>query len=353
MTEGGRWVGAPVPRKEDEALLTGHARFIDDMEPVPGIRHAALLRSPHAHADIVSIDISNAASHPGVHGVVTGVDISAAINPIPSAVRVPIDYYPMAVDKVRYAGEPVALVAAEDRYAAEDALELIEVEYRPLPPVIDLKAAMDDGSPLLHEAVGSNVAHHRTFRYGDPDNRVRGSRPRRSAGLDLPALFLDPGGDLRRGRAIRAGARPLHDLVQFPGTVHPARADVRRAQGDGQPAPPDHGAAERRQLRDQAGPVPLPGAAGGGEPPPRHAAQVDRGPAGAPGGFFIGASNREDAVEAAFQGRRHPDRSSGSSMSVDVGAYIRAPEPASVYRMHSRVQRRLPASATYLSKTGW
>ncbi|MXY41616.1 MAG: hypothetical protein F4Y62_17675, partial [Rhodospirillaceae bacterium] len=144
MTVGGRWVGAPVPRKEDEALLTGRARFIDDMEPVPGIRHAALLRSPHAHAEILSIDVSKAASHPGVYGVLTGADIAAATRPIPSAVRVPIDYYPMAAGKVRYAGEPVALIAAEDRYVAEDALELIEVEYRPLPPVIDLKAAMND-----------------------------------------------------------------------------------------------------------------------------------------------------------------------------------------------------------------
>ncbi|MYJ71955.1 MAG: hypothetical protein F4092_09340, partial [Rhodospirillaceae bacterium] len=71
MTVGGRWVGAPVPRKEDEALLTGRARFIDDMEPVPGIRYVALLRSPHAHAEILSVDVSKAASHPGVCGVLT------------------------------------------------------------------------------------------------------------------------------------------------------------------------------------------------------------------------------------------------------------------------------------------
>ena len=158
------FIGAAYPRKEDAALLTGRARFIDDMEPVPGIRHAALLRSPHPHAKLRRIGVERAEAHPGVHGVVTGADIAAITNPIPSAVRVPIEYYPMAVDKVRYAGEPVALVAADDRYAAEDALELIEVDYDPLEPVVDLSAAMEEDTTLLHEAGGSNVVHHRMFR---------------------------------------------------------------------------------------------------------------------------------------------------------------------------------------------
>ena len=139
------------------------------MEPVPGIRHAAILRSSHAHARILAIDTSRAEALPGVHGVVTGADIAAAINPIPSAVRVPIKFYPIAVDKVRYVGEPVAVIAATDRYVAEDAMELIEVEYESLPPVADPLAALEDGAALLHDDVGSNEVHHRTFRYGDPD----------------------------------------------------------------------------------------------------------------------------------------------------------------------------------------
>jgi 2-furoyl-CoA dehydrogenase large subunit len=171
MTEAAqRWIGARYPRKEDAALLTGNARFIDDMEPVPGIHHVAMLRSGHAHARIVSIDVSRAAALPGVHGVVTGADIADAIRPIPSAVRAPIKYYPIAIDKVRYVGEPVAVIAADDRYVAEDAMELIEVEYEPLPPVVDADGALGDGAALLHEDVGSNVVHHRTFRYGDPES---------------------------------------------------------------------------------------------------------------------------------------------------------------------------------------
>ena len=164
-----RWTGARYPRKEDAALLTGNARFIDDLEPVAGIRHVAILRSSHAHARIRSIDTSKAEALPGVYGVVTGADIAEAINPIPSAVRVPIKFYPIAVDKVRYVGEPVAVIAAIDRYVAEDAMELIEVEYDSLPPVADPLVALEEGASLLHDDVGSNQVHHRTFSYGDPD----------------------------------------------------------------------------------------------------------------------------------------------------------------------------------------
>ena len=103
------WIGARYPRKEDAALLTGGARFIDDLAPVAGIRHAAVLRSSHAHARIASVDVSKAAAFPGVRDVLTGTGIAAAIKPIPSAVRVPIAFYPIAVDKVRYVGEPVAV----------------------------------------------------------------------------------------------------------------------------------------------------------------------------------------------------------------------------------------------------
>ena len=333
MTVGGRWVGAAVPRKEDEALLTGHARFIDDMEPVPGIRHAALLRSPHAHAEIRSIGVSKAASHSGVYGVLTGADIAAATNPIPSAVRVPIDYYPIAVDKVRYAGEPVALVAAEDRYVAEDALELIEVDYRPLPPVVELKAAMDDDSVLLHEAVGSNVVHHRTFRYGDPETAFEEAD--RVVRLDwtFPRYSSTP---METYGAV-AQFEPAPDRYtiwsnfQGPFILHALMCGALKVPGN----------RLRLITSPQSG-----GSFGikqGMYPHMVLLAAASR-LLGAPLKWIedrlehlVGssaASNREDAVEAAFRG-------DGTLIGlkflnvVDVGAYIRAPEPASVYRMHS------------------
>ncbi len=165
-----RWIGKSVPRKEDAALLTGSARFIDDMEPVAGLRHAAILRSPYAHAKITSIDASAALALSGVYGVVTGEQVAEYLRGIPSVVRTPIRFMPIAIDKARFVGEPVAVVVARDRYLAEDALDLIEVEYEPLDAAIDAEAAMADDAPVLHDVAGSNVAGHRTIINGDPES---------------------------------------------------------------------------------------------------------------------------------------------------------------------------------------
>jgi 2-furoyl-CoA dehydrogenase large subunit len=164
-----RWVGSPVERKEDPALLTGQARFIDDLSPIPGIRFAAILRSPHPHARIGRIDLARARELPGVRGIVTGKDISDLIGPVPSVVKAPLAYYPIAIDRVRYVGEPVAVVIADTRYIAEDACDLIGVEYDVLPAVPDLRSATARDAPVIHERVGSNSISRRSFSYGDPD----------------------------------------------------------------------------------------------------------------------------------------------------------------------------------------
>ena len=158
-----------MPRKEDAALLTGRARFIDDLEPVAGLRHAAILRSPYAHAKIVGIDASAALALNGVYGVVTGAEVAEYLRGIPSVVRTPIKFMPIAIGKTRYAGEPVAVVVARDRYLAEDALDLIQVDYEALEAVTDAEAAMADDAPVLHEVAGSNIAGHRTIINGDPE----------------------------------------------------------------------------------------------------------------------------------------------------------------------------------------
>ncbi len=333
MSAGRRWVGTAVPRKEDEALLTGRARFIDDMEPVPGLRHAALLRSPHPHAEIRAIDVSRAAACPGVYGVLTGADIAAATRPIPSAVRVPIDYYPIAVDKVRYAGEPVALVAAEDRYVAEDALELIEVEYRPLPPVIDLKAAIGEDSALLHEAVGSNVVHHRSFRYGDPETAF--AEADRVVRLDwtFPRYSSTP---METYGAI-AQFEPAPDRYtiwsnfQGPFILHALMCGALGVPGNRLRliTSPQSGGSFGIKQGMYPYMVLLAAASRLLDMPLKWVEDRLEHLVGS-----SAASNREDAVEAAF-------RSDGTLTGlkfhnlVDVGAYIRAPEPASVYRMHS------------------
>ena len=163
-----KWIGQSLPRVEDSALLTGNGRYIDDLSPVPNIHFAAILRSPYGHARIQNIDVSAAIAIPGVLGVVTGKDVASLSQSIANLFGLPADYYPCAVDKVRYFGEPVAVAVAKDRYIAEDALDAIHVTYEQLPAVVDPETAAKIDAPKLHERLESNVVHHRRFVYGDP-----------------------------------------------------------------------------------------------------------------------------------------------------------------------------------------
>ncbi|MGH3132356.1 MAG: xanthine dehydrogenase family protein molybdopterin-binding subunit, partial [Gaiellaceae bacterium] len=156
------WVGRSIPRLEDEALLRGQGRFIDDLDPVPGARHAAVLRSPLAHARIVRVDPAPALEVPGVVGVLTGADVASMSRPFPAGIDSPVHHYAAAVEVVRYVGEPVAVVVARDRYVAEDALELVDVEYEPLDPVLDPVAAAETDA----------CVSDRSFRYGDVDGAL-------------------------------------------------------------------------------------------------------------------------------------------------------------------------------------
>ncbi|MBW2241414.1 MAG: xanthine dehydrogenase family protein molybdopterin-binding subunit [Deltaproteobacteria bacterium] len=162
-----RWVGRGVPRVEDPHLVTGRTEFIDNVV-LPGMLHAAILRSPVAHARIVSIDINEAEKLPGVIAVVTSDDARRWSHPEPT---VPEEWgtHCLAGDKVRYVGEPVAAVAAVNRYVAEDAIELIAVDYESLEAVVDPVKAMEPGSPLVIEEKGTNVMLQRVFTWGNVD----------------------------------------------------------------------------------------------------------------------------------------------------------------------------------------
>jgi carbon-monoxide dehydrogenase large subunit len=163
-----RYFGAPIKRNEDRKLLTGQALFIDDVE-LPGMLHAAFLRSQVAHGRIKSIDVSRAKKRPGVVAVYTAEDYGAYWQhgpllvpppPIPGSVFNLRTQVPLAKDKVRHVGEPLAVVIAESRYIAEDALDDIEVDLEALPAVIDLEAALRAGSALVHDGLGSNISAH-------------------------------------------------------------------------------------------------------------------------------------------------------------------------------------------------
>ncbi|MBI2015843.1 MAG: xanthine dehydrogenase family protein molybdopterin-binding subunit [Candidatus Rokubacteria bacterium] len=163
------WIGKPVKRVEDARLLTGRGAYIDDHPPVANLFHAAIVRSPHAHARILGYDVAGARALAGVAGVITGEDVARHTRPFAVGVTAPVHYYCAATDKARFVGEPVAVVVATSRYVAEDAADLVRVHYEPLPAVVDPERALEPGAPVLHEAVGSNLANHRRLVYGDPD----------------------------------------------------------------------------------------------------------------------------------------------------------------------------------------
>jgi carbon-monoxide dehydrogenase large subunit len=174
------FVGQPLPRLEDEPFITGRARYTADLD-LAGQAHAVVLRSPHAHAEIAGIELAAARRAPGVLGVYNAADLQAAgIGPIPSFTRTPpyrvenadgselpdASQYPLASDRVRYVGEPVALIVAETLAQARDAAELVEVDFRLLPAVVEADAAVAEDAPRIWPELASNRSLH--WRAGDP-----------------------------------------------------------------------------------------------------------------------------------------------------------------------------------------
>src|SRR5579885_3518467 len=146
-------VGTPIKRREDPRLITGQATYVDDIKLL-GMLHMAVLRSPYGHARINSIKTDAARKLPGVVAVYTADDLKGKVGNI--AIAVPLGH--IAEGKVRFYGDPVAAVIAETPYIARDALDLIEVDYEPLPAIVDVEKAMQPGAPLLYEQFGTNVA---------------------------------------------------------------------------------------------------------------------------------------------------------------------------------------------------
>ncbi len=159
------WVGKATPRKEDVRLVRGAATFIDDLDM--NCYHTAFLGSLYAHARIKSVDTSRAEKLKGVVATITGGEVKKQTQPVVArAITEPAVQYVMGVDKVRYVGEPVAAVVAENAYIAEDALELIDVEYEPLSPVMNIADALNESSPLVFEEAGSNILLHDLMEHG-------------------------------------------------------------------------------------------------------------------------------------------------------------------------------------------
>ena len=171
-----KMLGQPIKRREDPRLITGSSSYVDDLQ-LPGMTHLMFVRSPHGHARVNGINTAEALKVPGVLAVLTARDLEGATTgPLPyeftwdafSDVK-NMERHALATDKVRYVGDPVAAVVAETRYAARDAAALVDVDYEPLPAVVDPEAGLAPGAPLLYEEFGTNLGHTQDRVVGDPD----------------------------------------------------------------------------------------------------------------------------------------------------------------------------------------
>ncbi len=315
-----RWVGRSVPRVEDAALLRGRGRFLDDLTPVPGAWHAAIVRSQLAHAR-VTVDPRAAAGLPGVAGVLTGADIVELTRPFPAGIDGGPPHHALALEVARYVGEPVAVVVARDRYLAEDAAEVVTVDYDPLQVLTD---------PA--EAVSTACVHERSFSYGDVDDALSRADLVVREQFRFPRFTCTP----VECFAVVCDWDPAEERVtawanfQGPFSLHGVAAAALGLTG-GQLrllTPPDSGGSfgiKAAVLHY----VVLMGAASRrfGVPVRWTEDRLEHLAASA------AATGRVTEIEAGFA-------ADGELLAIrydaieDVGAYVRAPEPATLYRMH-------------------
>jgi 2-furoyl-CoA dehydrogenase large subunit len=335
MAGAAGWLGRSIERVEDAALLTGRGRYIDDLGVPPGTLHAAILRSSHAHAKIRAIRTVAAAAAPGGAVVITGGQVAALSTPLVPVLRVPVEGWPIAVDRVRYVGEPVAVVVAADRYLAEDALDLIEVDYDPLPAVIDPLAALAPDAPTLHDKLGSNVASDRSFRYGDPDAAFATAPHRVAVEIRYPRNSCTPIETYGIVADYDAGEDAYDILANFMGpfSLHAVMARALKVPGNRLRlrTPPDAGGS----FGVKQGLVPYMVLIG-------IAARV----CGRPVKWIedrlehlvgsVSATNRVTRLAAAVENDGRI-RALDWDQVEDVGAHLRAPEPATLYRMHGNL----------------
>ncbi len=332
---GPPWVGQSIARVEDSALLTGRGRFMDDIGVHPGTLHAAFLRSPHAHADIVSIDVSQAMRAPGVVAVLHGDEIKALTSSLVVGVKAPVECWPMAVSRVRYVGEPVAIVVATDRYRAEDAIDLIDARYAVRSAVIDPRSALKPEAPVLHEGFGGNVASDRSFRYGDPEAAFASAPHRINIDVSYPRNSCTPIETYGVIAEYDSGADAYDVLANFQGpfSIHAVLSRALKVPGNRLRlrTPPDSGGS----FGVKQGVFPYivliaAAARATGRPVKWIEDRLEHLTAS------VSATNRAISLAAAVA-------QDGRILALDwdqvedCGAHLRAPEPATLYRMHGNL----------------
>lgn len=335
MPDDGHQIVRGDLRVEDPPLLTGSERFIDDLPVRADTLHAAVLRSPHAHARLNSLDLEAARAMDGVFTVFGGAELAEITQPLLVGMRLPMECWPLAIDKVRYAGEPVAVVVARDRYLAEDALDLIRVEYEPLPAVVDVEAAIGPASPVLFEAMETNLCGARSFSYGNPERAFGDADRVISVQVPYPRSSVTPIETYGVIAEFDAHEDSFDITANFQGpfSIHPVIARALQVPGN------------RLRLR-------TPPASGGsfgvkqGVFPYIVLMAAAARLSGRPVKWIedrlehltasVSATNRVIELKAAVQ-RDGRVTALDWDQIEDVGAYLRAPEPATIYRMHGNM----------------
>jgi len=328
-------VGLSIEREEDNALLSGRARFMDDVAVRADTLHAAFVRSSHAHANILSIDLSATLAVDGVVDVLCGDDIKKWSKPFVVGVKQPMEHWSLAVDRVRYVGEPIAMVLARDRYAAEDGVEEAVVDYAPLSPVLSIEDAIKDDATIIHPDVGNNVVSERHFNYGDPDEAFAKSAHHIDISISYPRNACTPMECMAVLAEYKVEDQSYDVLSNFQGpfALHPVMALALQVQGG--------------KLRLRAPPF------SGGSFGVKQAAfpyivalSLASRKTGKPVKWV---EDRLEHLEAATSatGRRSKITAAVNDEGVidafnieqfdDCGGYLRAPEPASLYRMHGNL----------------
>ena len=330
--DDGGYIGRPLRRKEDAALLAGKGRYADDL-PVPaGTLSAHVLRSPHAHARIKRFDASRALKLPGVRAVVNGEDIRSISDPFLVAVKEKLPQWALAVEKVRYAGEAVAVVVAADRYVAEDAAELIEVEYEPLPAAVDPREAAAAGAPLLHPEAGSNVVGLRQFSYGDPGRAFAEADKIVELSIEYPRNSFTPMECFVVVADYLSGDESYDVLANFQGpfSAHPVMARALRVPSNKLRlrTPPDSGGSFGIKLSVFPYIV-LMGLASriAGRPVKWVEDRLEH---------LLAASSGPNRITKIAAAVKQDGRITALHMDQmeDYGAFLRAPMPGPLYRMH-------------------
>jgi 2-furoyl-CoA dehydrogenase large subunit len=329
------YTGRDVRRLEDADLLRGAGRFADDLPVRRDRLHAAILRSPHAHAEILSVDVEGALALSGVDCVVIGEDARRWTRPFAVAVKTPMQHWCLAVDRVRYVGEPVAVALARDRHTAADALERITVRYRPLPPVVDPEKAAEPNAPLLHPEVGSNIVSDRAFSYGDPEAAfaaaahrvsVTTSYPRNAATpLECFVVIAEhlPGEAAYEVTANFQGPFAMHPVMAMALGVPGNRLRLRTPPHSGGSFGAKHAVFPFVVLMALA-------ARKAGRPVKWVESRLEHLTAA------TSATNRVTTLSAAVD-RDGVVTALAWDQLEDCGAYLRAPEPATLYRMHANM----------------